>query len=151
MPELIRGDWTLIVRTNPPSVRAETGHGTHQLKVFGLGFSRVDRPGNLPAGRGGALVIMIVSAWMVSEQLALGTNAVLTRTKYGRSFWERLQPRQCGPTNGRLPMSRVTRILVAGVVGLASAGCAGIKAHDARLRTAVADIGKHIEANLART
>ncbi len=65
-----------------------------------------------------------------------------------RPIGQALRPWSAGPAYGRLPRSRVTRILVAGVLGLASAGCAGIKAHDARLRTAVADIGERIEANL---
>src|SRR3984957_15724825 len=64
-----------------------------------------------------------------------------------RPIGQALKPRRSGPAYGRLPRSRVTRILVAGVLGLASAGCAGIKAHDARLRTTVADIGERIEAN----
>jgi hypothetical protein len=61
----------------------------------------------------------------------------------GRATWTR----QFGPANGRPPRSRATRILVAGLLSIASAGCAGIKAHDARLRTTVADIGERIEAN----
>ena len=61
----------------------------------------------------------------------------------GRATWTR----QSGPANGRPPRSRATRILVAGLLSIASAGCAGIKAHDARLRTTVADIGERIEAN----
>jgi pimeloyl-ACP methyl ester carboxylesterase len=58
------------------------------------------------------------------------------------------RPRQSGRGNGRPPRSRVARLLVAGVVSFASAGCAGIKAHDARLRNAVDDIGERIAANL---
>jgi pimeloyl-ACP methyl ester carboxylesterase len=61
----------------------------------------------------------------------------------GRSTW----PHQSGPANRRLPSLRVSRILVAGMLSFASAGCAGIKAHDARLRNAVEDIGERIEAN----
>ena len=41
----------------------------------------------------------------------------------------------------------MTRILVAGMLCLASAGCAGVKVHDARLRTAVEDVEERIEAN----
>jgi pimeloyl-ACP methyl ester carboxylesterase len=61
----------------------------------------------------------------------------------GRAMWLR----QSGPANGRLHRSRVTRILVAAILGFASAGCAGIKAHDARLRNAFEDIEERIEAN----
>ena len=58
------------------------------------------------------------------------------------------RPLQSGPASATTPMSRLKRFLVAGVLCFASAGCIGIKAHDARLWNAVEDIGERIEANL---
>ena len=61
----------------------------------------------------------------------------------GRSSWTKRSRSE----TGRLTAPRDARMLVAILFGFASAGCVGIKAHDARLRNTALDLGERIDAN----
>src|SRR5260370_35878877 len=61
----------------------------------------------------------------------------------GQATW----PRPPGPEKARSRASRLSGTLAACVLCFAAAGCAGIEAHDARLRNAVEDDWQRIEAS----
>jgi len=61
----------------------------------------------------------------------------------GRATWARYT----GPRNGRTRVSRLSRTLAMCMISFTLAGCANIKAHDARIRNVVEDGWERVEAS----